>query len=99
MRLSGEEAAYFERSVTRICARQAVEWIAASPENLILGSIDVAAARPFLTINDGGSLMAKTVNGKPRSTPHRLNKKARPESSATTAGDVAEGWREDPTDS
>jgi hypothetical protein len=99
MRLSGEEAAYFERSVVRICAQQAVEWIAASPENLTLNSIDVSVSRPLLTINDGGSLMAETVNGKPRCSPHRLNKKAKPESSATTPGDVAERWCEDPTDS
>ncbi len=83
MRLSGEEADYFERAVTRICAQQAVEWIAASPDNLSLGSIDVVAARPFFTINDGGSLMAKTVSGKPRRARSRCRNACRRASDAT----------------
>lgn len=87
MRLSGEDADYFQRAITRICVQQAVEWIAASPDNLTLGSIEVPAPQPFLTISDGGSLMAKSVSGKPRCAPHRLNKKARPESSPPTPSD------------
>lgn len=98
MSLSGEDADYFSRAIVRMCAQRAVGWIAASPDNLALGSTDVVRARPFLTINDGGSLIARSVSGKPRRSPHRLDRKARPESSLATPSDVGAVRREDAAD-
>lgn len=69
--LAGAEAKSFADEHNQLMVASAVEWVAASPENLAFDSMTMPTPGPLLAIHDYGSPAAERVNTTPARRPIR----------------------------
>jgi Protein of unknown function (DUF4238) len=74
--LTGDQADEVAAELVGYCAEQAVHWIAASPNHPTLRDMELPEPLPILSIRDGGSGPARSVNRSKLRTPRRLDKSA-----------------------